>query len=68
MRENRTYGSEGGEGPHPFPTPIEASVPAPKDRNWMTASCAGMAGLHNVGTTYANLCNEILVYDLVATP
>jgi hypothetical protein len=23
MRENRTYGSEGGEGPHPFPTPIE---------------------------------------------
>ena len=23
MRENRTYGSEGGEGPNPFPTPIE---------------------------------------------
>ena len=23
MRENRTYGSEGGEGLHPFPTPIE---------------------------------------------
>jgi hypothetical protein len=23
MRENRTYGSEGGEGPHPFPTPIK---------------------------------------------
>jgi hypothetical protein len=22
MRENRTYGSEGGEG-HPFPTPIK---------------------------------------------
>ena len=22
MRENRTYGSEGGEGLHPFPTPI----------------------------------------------
>ncbi len=25
MRENRTYGSEGGEGT-PFPTPIEAKV------------------------------------------
>jgi len=24
MRENRTYGSEGGEGLHPFPTPIGA--------------------------------------------
>ena len=23
MRENRPYGSEGGEGPHPFPTPIK---------------------------------------------
>ena len=23
MRENRTYCSEGGEGPHPFPTPIK---------------------------------------------
>jgi len=23
MRENRTYGSEGGEGLHPFPTPIK---------------------------------------------
>jgi hypothetical protein len=23
MRENRTYGSEGGEGSHPFPTPIK---------------------------------------------
>lgn len=22
MRENRTYGSEGGEGSHSFPTPI----------------------------------------------
>ena len=22
MRENRTYGSEGGEGHKPFPTPI----------------------------------------------
>jgi hypothetical protein len=22
MRENRTYGSEGGEGPNLFPTPI----------------------------------------------
>jgi len=22
MRENRTYGSEGGEGPYLFPTPI----------------------------------------------
>ena len=25
MRENRTYGSEGGEGLHPFPTPIEVA-------------------------------------------
>jgi hypothetical protein len=25
MRENRTYGSEGGEGFNPFPTPIERS-------------------------------------------
>ena len=25
MRENRTYGSEGGEGLHPFPTPIDGS-------------------------------------------
>jgi hypothetical protein len=42
MRENRTYGSEGGEGLHPFPTPIEKSVLAAMDRNWITASFAGV--------------------------
>jgi hypothetical protein len=26
MRENRTYGSEGGEGDEPFPTPTGAVV------------------------------------------
>jgi hypothetical protein len=30
MRENRTYGSEGGEGPHPFPTPIEQGGSSPR--------------------------------------
>jgi hypothetical protein len=28
MRENRPYGSEGGEGLNPFPTPILSARPA----------------------------------------
>jgi len=38
MRENRTYGSEGGEGPHLFPTPIEIFG----SQDFLTASSAGM--------------------------
>ena len=40
MRENRTYGSEGGEGLHPFPTPIEFVCPV----DFLTASEAGIQG------------------------
>jgi hypothetical protein len=37
MRENRTYGSEGGEA-KAFPTPIEANVPqAAARRTWASA-------------------------------
>jgi len=41
MRENRTYGSEGGEGPHLFPTPIEIICP----QDFLTGSFAGATNL-----------------------
>jgi len=37
MRENSTYGSEGEEGLHPFPTPIEIICL----RDFLTGSFAG---------------------------
>ena len=46
MRENRTYGSEGGEGLHPFPTPIAPRAQVSAARNWVSVfhGCDGASG------------------------